>query len=125
MVVVGEVCVGLFLVKCVIIFFMDFSWDGMYLNNVFMIFKFVWGGLVFLQLYCVVVVVLVCELFIDKKLIKDGLFILIYQFMEMLVDVVFSIDYYFEGMEDNKFIGDGIFEVVEESMCEFGFLVVV
>ena len=100
---------------------MDSSWDGMHLNNVPTTLKSVWGGLVFLQLHRAAAVVSACESFIDKKLIKDGSLTPTYQLMETLADAVSSIDYYLEGMEDNKPIGDGILEVAEESMRELGF----
>jgi len=120
-VVVGEARAGLSLAKRAITSFMDSSWDGMHLNNVPTTLKSVWGGLVFLQLHRAAAVVSACESFIDKKLIKDGSLTPTYQLMETLADAVSSIDYYLEGMEDNKPIGDGILEVAEESMRELGF----
>jgi len=41
--------------------------------------------------------------------------------METLADAITSIDYFLEGMEDNKPIGDGVLDVAEDSMRELGF----
>lgn len=120
-VVVNEARAGLSLAKRAITSFMDSNWDGMHLNNVPVTLKSVWGGLIFLQLHRAAAVVSSCENFIDDKLIKDQSVAPTYQLMETLADAISSIDYYLEGMEDNKPIGEGILEVAEESMRELGF----
>lgn len=120
-VVVGEARAGLSLAKRAITSFMDSNWDGMHLNNVPITLKSVWGGLVFLQLYRAAAVVEACEAFIDNKLIRDNSNPPTPAIMETLADAITSVDYFLEGMEDDKPIGDGIMEVAEESMQELGF----
>ncbi len=120
-VVVAEARAGLSLAKRAITSFMDSNWDGMHLNNVPVTLKSVWGGLVFLQLHRAAAVVDSCEHFIENKLIKDSSATPTGELMETLADAVTSIDYYLEGMEDDKPIGEGILEVAEESMQELGF----
>ncbi len=120
-VVVGEARAGLSLAKRAITSFMDSNWDGMHLNNVPVTLKSVWGGLVFLQLQRAAAVIEACEAFIDTKLIRDRSDPPTPAMMETLADAITSVDYYLEGMEDDKPIGEGIMEVAEESMQELGF----
>ncbi|RLT98669.1 hypothetical protein [Ketobacter sp.] len=120
-VVVGEARAGLSLAKRAITSFMDSNWDGMHLNNVPVTLKSVWGGLIFLQLRRAAAVVEACEAFIENKLIKDRSETPTAGLMETLADAITSVDYYLEGMEDDKPIGEGIMEVAEESMQELGF----
>ncbi|HAG94303.1 MAG: hypothetical protein CMK83_21185 [Pseudomonadales bacterium] len=120
-VVVGEARAGLSLAKRAITSFMDSNWDGMHLNNVPVTLKSVWGGLVFLQLQRAAAVVNSCEAFIENKLIKDRSETPTPALMETLADAITSVDYYLEGMEDDKPIGEGIMDVAEESMQELGF----
>ena len=62
-----------------------------------------------------------CEAFIENKLIKDRSETPTPALMETLADAITSVDYYLEGMEDDKPIGEGIMDVAEESMQELGF----
>lgn len=123
-VVVAESRAGLSLAKRAITSFMDSNWDGMHLNNVPVTLKSVWGGLIFLQLPRAAEVVRACEDFIDQKLIRDSAQKPSIQIMETLADAITGVDYFLEGMEDNKPIGEGILDVAEESMQELGFPVV-
>lgn len=120
-VVVAEARAGLSLAKRAITSFMDSNWDGMHLNNVPVTLKSVWGGLIFLQLHRAAAVVDSCEHFIEGRLIKNRTDTPSGELMETLADAVTSIDYYLEGMEDDKPIGEGILEVAEESMQQLGF----
>lgn len=120
-VVVGEARAGLSLAKRAITSFMDSNWDGMHLNNVPITLKSVWGGLIFLQLHRAAAVVDSCEAFIENRLIKDRSETPTTALMETLADAITSIDYYLEGMEDDKPIGEGIMDVAEESMQALGF----
>lgn len=120
-VVVAESRAGLSLAKRAITSFMDSNWDGMHLNNVPVTLKSVWGGLIFLQLPRAAEVVRACEDFIDQKLIRDRNDKPSIQTMETLADAITGVDYFLEGMEDNKPIGEGILDVAEESMQELGF----
>lgn len=120
-VVVAEARAGLSLAKRAITSFMDSNWDGMHLNNVPVTLKSVWGGLIFLQLHRAAAVVDSCEHFIEGRLIKNRTDAPSGELMETLADAVTSIDYYLEGMEDDKPIGEGILEVAEESMQQLGF----
>mgnify|MGYP005723503483 CR=1 FL=1 len=120
-VVVAEARAGLSLAKRAITSFMDSNWDGMHLNNVPITLKSVWGGLVFLQLHRAAAVVGSCESFIEDKLIKNRSENPTGELMETLADAVTSIDYYLEGMEDDKPIGEGILDVAEDSMQVLGF----
>lgn len=120
-VVVGEARAGLSLAKRAITSFMDSNWDGMHLNNVPVTLKSVWGGLIFLQLHRAAAVVEACEAFIENKLIKDRTETPTAALMETLADAITSVDYFLEGMEDDKPIGEGIMDVAEESMQELGF----
>jgi hypothetical protein len=120
-VVVAEARAGLSLAKRAITSFMDSNWDGMHLTNVPVTLKSVWGGLIFLQLPRAAEVVRVCEQFIEQKLIRDRTDKPSLSTMETLADAITSIDYFLEGMEDNKPIGDGVLDVAEDSMRELGF----
>lgn len=120
-VVVAEARAGLSLAKRAITSFMDSNWDGMHLTNVPVTLKSVWGGLIFLQLPRAAEVVRVCEQFIEQKLIRDRTEKPGQVLMETLADAITSIDYFLEGMEDNKPIGDGVLDVAEDSMRELGF----
>ena len=120
-VVVNEARAGLSLAKRAITSFMDSNWDGMHLNNVPVTLKSVWGGLIFLQLPRAAEVVRCCEQFIENKLIRDRSEKPSNNVMETLADAITSVDYFLEGMEDNKPIGDGVLEVAEESVQELGF----
>lgn len=120
-VVVAEARAGLSLAKRAITSFMDSNWDGMHLANVPVTLKSVWGGLIFLQLPRAAEVVRVCEQFIEQKLIRDRTDKPSINTMETLADAITSIDYFLEGMEDNKPIGDGVLDVAEDSMRELGF----
>jgi len=120
-VVVNEARAGLSLAKRAITSFMDSNWDGMHLNNVPVTLKSVWGGLIFLQLPRAAEIIRCCELFIDQKLIRDRTEKPNPNTMETLADAISSIDYFLEGMEENKPIGDGVLEVAEESVQELGF----
>lgn len=120
-VVVAEARAGLSLAKRAITSFMDSNWDGMHLTNVPVTLKSVWGGLIFLQLPRAAEVVRVCEQFIEQKLIRDRTEKPGISIMETLADAITSIDYFLEGMEDNKPIGDGVLDVAEDSMRELGF----
>ncbi len=120
-VVVAEARAGLSLAKRAITSFMDSNWDGMHLTNVPVTLKSVWGGLIFLQLPRAAEVVRVCELFIEQKLIRDRTDKPKIETMETLADAITSIDYFLEGMEHNKPIGDGVLEVAEYSMVELGY----
>jgi hypothetical protein len=120
-VVVAEARAGLSLAKRAITSFMDSNWDGMHLANVPVTLKSVWGGLIFLQLPRAAEVVRVCEQFIEQKLIRDRTDKPAIGTMETLADAITSIDYFLEGMEDNKPIGDGVLDVAEDSMRELGF----
>ena len=62
-----------------------------------------------------------CESFIEDKLIKNRSENPTGELMETLADAVTSIDYYLEGMEDDKPIGEGILDVAEDSMQVLGF----
>ncbi len=120
-VVVAEARAGLSLAKRAITSFMDSNWDTMHLSNVSVTLKAVWGGLIFLQLQRAAAVVTACEKFIVNELIRENAAPPSYHVMETLADAITSIDYYLEGMEDDKPIGEGILEVAEESMHELGF----
>jgi len=120
-VVVGEARAGLSLAKRAITSFMDSNWDGMHLNNVPVTLKSVWGGLLFLQLHRAAAVVEACEAFIENQLIRDRSTPPTIALMETLADAITSVDYFLEGMEDDKPIGEGIMEVAEESMQELGY----
>lgn len=120
-VVVAESRAGLSLAKRAITSFMDSNWDGMHLNNVPVTLKSVWGGLIFLQLPRAAEVVRACEDFIDQRLIRGLSEKPSVPMMETLADAITGVDYFLEGMEDNKPIGEGILEVAEESMQELGF----
>ncbi|MEZ5510900.1 MAG: hypothetical protein R3F47_13560 [Gammaproteobacteria bacterium] len=120
-VVVAEARAGLSLAKRAITSFMDSNWDGMHLTNVPVTLRSVWGGLIFLQLPRAAEVVRVCEQFIEQKLIRDRADKPSNSTMETLADAITSIDYFLEGMEDNKPIGDGVLDVAEDSMRELGF----
>lgn len=120
-VVVAESRAGLSLAKRAITSFMDSNWDGMHLNNVPVTLKSVWGGLIFLQLPRAAEVVRACEDFIEQRLIRGLSEKPSIQMMETLADAITGVDYFLEGMEDNKPIGEGILEVAEESMQELGF----
>lgn len=120
-VVVAEARAGLSLAKRAITSFMDSNWDGMHLTNVPVTLRSVWGGLIFLQLPRAAEVVRVCEQFIEQKLIRDRSDKPGNATMETLADAITSIDYFLEGMEDNKPIGDGVLDVAEDSMRELGF----
>lgn len=120
-VVVAEARAGLSLAKRAITSFMDSNWDGMHLANVPVTLKSVWGGLIFLQLPRAAEVVNVCEQFIEQKLIRERTEKPAIGIMETLADAITSIDYFLEGMEDNKPIGDGVLDVAEDSMRELGF----
>lgn len=120
-VVVAEARAGLSLAKRAITSFMDSNWDGMHLTNVPVTLKSVWGGLIFLQLPRAAEVVRVCEIFIEQKLIRDRTDKPSINTMETLADAITSIDYFLEGMEDNKPIGEGVLDVAEDSMRELGF----
>ena len=120
-VVVVEARAGLSLAKRAITSFMDSNWDGMHLANVPVTLKSVWGALIFLQLPRAAEVVRVCEQFIEDKLIRERSGKPSISTMETLADAITGVDYFLEGMEDNKPIGDGVLDVAEESMRELGF----
>lgn len=120
-VVVAEARAGLSLAKRAITSFMDSNWDSMHLANVPVTLKSVWGGLIFLQLPRAAEVISKCEQFIDQKLIRERTGQPAISVMETLADAITSIDYFLEGMEDNKPIGDGVLDVAEESVRELGF----
>lgn len=120
-VVVVEARAGLSLAKRAITSFMDSNWDGMHLANVPVTLKSVWGGLIFLQLPRAAEIVRVCELFIDQKLIQDRTDKPAANTMETLADAITGVDYFLEGMEDNKPIGEGVLDVAEDSMRELGY----
>jgi len=119
--VIKEAQAGITLAKRAITSFMDSNWDGMHLTNVPVTLRSVWGGLIFLQLPRAAEVVRVCEQFIEQKLIRDRADKPSNSTMETLADAITSIDYFLEGMEDNKPIGDGVLDVAEDSMRELGF----
>lgn len=124
-VVIEEVKVGLVLVKCVIIVYLEFNGDKFNLVNVLVSLQVVWGGFWFFGQECVVLLVGGCVDYIQQCMIEIVQMFL-EQMLEIFVDVLISFEYYFEGGVVLCLQGQlDVFDLVSVSVKVFGLLVVV
>lgn len=118
-IVVTEARSGLALTKRSIASYIETQFDGMHLQNVPTTLASVWGGVYFLELERAAKVVRACERFIGKNLVvEDEEFKPKENDLETLADAITSIDYYLEGIEEQKPIGESVLELAEESIAE-------
>lgn len=120
--VIKEVCNGLEQVKDVIIEFIVLQWNYEYLVCVLELLIQVCGGLVMILLECVVILLEICNCYIQEQLLVCKV-VLDWQSLDILVDVIISVEYYLECLsEDYVSQSDLIFDVVEDSLVNFGYM---
>lgn len=120
--VVAECRAGLALAKRSLAAFMENRWDPMHLTNLPGTFASISGGLMFLELERARRVITACRRHIEEQLIAGseppG-----QPAMETLADALTGIDYYLEGLEERKPMGDGVLDVAEQAVAELGYAV--
>lgn len=122
-VVVTEARVALSQAKKQLTLYMDSNQDKLHAQNVPAILHDATGALMFLQLERAANVIAGCKAYIQKHIVYAGPDEKPNNYdLETLADAISSIDYYLEGMEENKPVGVGVLEVAEESIQELGFL---
>ena len=122
-IVVKESRQGISHAKNAITSYMDSGWDASHLVDVPETLNTVGGALLYLRLPRASSIFNGSKNFVQERLLqsdsdKEDPNV---QMMETLADALSSIDYYLEGLEDQKPIGDDILLIAEESMDELGY----
>lgn len=120
-IVVKECRLGITHAKNAITSYMDASWDVSHLVDVPEILNSVSGALLYLKLARAALIFNESRVFVQERLLESDAEKPNEQMMETLADALSSIDYYLEGLEDQKPIGDNVLLIAEESMNELGY----
>ena len=120
-IVVKESRLGITNAKNAITSYMDAGWDVSHLVDVPETLNSVSGALLYLKLSRASLVFNESKVFIQERLLESEAEKPNAHMMETLADALSSIDYYLEGMEDQKPIGDSVLLIAEESMNELGY----
>lgn len=120
-IVVKECRLGITHAKNAITSYMDSNWDVSHLVDVPQILNSVGGALLYLKLSRAALIFNESRVFVQDRLLKEDAEKPNAQMMETLADALSSIDYYLEGLEDQKPIGDNVLLIAEESMNELGY----
>ncbi len=120
-IVVKESRLGISHAKNAITSYMDSKWDVSHLVDVPQILSSVGGALLYLKLARAASIFKESRVFVEERLLESEAEKPNEQMMETLADALSSIDYYLEGLEDQKPIGDNVLLIAEESMNELGY----
>ncbi len=119
-VVVRECRAGLALAQRGLVSFIESNGDSLHIANLSTTFANIAGGLTFLNQDRASQIISACEAYITTDLIRSD-HLPEDHFLETLADAVTSIDYFLEGIEANKPIGNGVLDLAEASVDELGY----